>query len=414
MRQDTGFEQCMKCSICTVYCPMMEVNPAFPGPKQAGPDGERYRLKDPLFFDKALKYCLNCKRCEVACPSGVKIGDIIQTAIVTYGRTAPVLRDRMLANTDLVGRAASALAPVVDTVVSSRPAKALMDCTLGIDHRRTFPAYSSERFDVWFRKHAESGQTRHKDFVTYFHGCYVNYNFPQLGKDLVRILNASGYGVKLLEKEKCCGVPLISNGLHKAAARNAKINLASIRLSGTTVLTTSSSCTLAIRDSYPEVLGIDNSDIRETVTLATRFLYENVESGRVKLSFKDDYHARIAYHTPCHLQKLGWNIYSVRMLEMIPGVELVRLDQQCCGIAGTFGFKKENYEHSQKIGEKLFSLIRDAAPDFVATDCETCKWQIEMSAGVKVLNPISVIAEALDIEKTTILNNNDNQLTDLK
>ena len=414
MRQDTGFEQCMKCSICTVYCPMMEVNPAFPGPKQAGPDGERYRLKDPLFFDKALKYCLNCKRCEVACPSGVKIGDIIQTAIVTYGRTAPVLRDRMLANTDFVGCAASAFAPVVNTVVASKPAKALMDCTLGIDHRRSFPAYSSERFDVWFRKHAESVQAKYRDSVAYFHGCYVNYNYPQLGKDLVRILNATGYGVNLLENEKCCGVPLISNGLHKAAARNARINLASIRLSGTTVLTTSSSCTLAIRDSYPEVLGIDNSDIREKVVLATRFLFENVERGRIKLSFRDDYHARIAYHTPCHLQKLGWNIYSVRMLEMIPGVELVRLDQQCCGIAGTFGFKKENYEHSQKIGEKLFSLIRDAAPDFVATDCETCKWQIEMSTGVKVLNPISVIAEALDIEKTTILNNNENQYNNLK
>ena len=414
MRQDTGFEQCMKCSICTVYCPMMEVNPAFPGPKQAGPDGERYRLKDPLFFDKALKYCLNCKRCEVACPSGVKIGDIIQTATATYGKSVPGLRDRMLANTDFVGRAASAFAPVVNPVVASRPAKALMDCTLGIDHRRTFPAYSSERFDAWFRKHAESGQAQYRDNVAYFHGCYVNYNFPQLGKDLVRILNAAAYGVKLLEKEKCCGVPLISNGLHKAAARNARINLESIRSAGTAVLTTSSSCTLAIRDSYPEVLGIDNSDIRENVILATRFLFENVERGRIKLSFRGDYHARIAYHTPCHLQKLGWNIYSVRMLEMIPGVELVRLDQQCCGIAGTFGFKKENYEHSQKIGEKLFSLIRDAAPDFVATDCETCKWQIEMSAGVRVLNPISVIAEALDFEKTTILNNNKNQNNNLK
>ena len=58
-----NFEQCLKCSICTVYCPVAAVNPAYPGPKQAGPDGERYRLKSPVFFDESLKKCLNCKRC---------------------------------------------------------------------------------------------------------------------------------------------------------------------------------------------------------------------------------------------------------------------------------------------------------------------------------------------------------------
>lgn len=83
---ENNFEQCLKCSICTVYCPVLAVNPDYPGPKQAGPDGERYRLKDPQFYDEALKYCLNCKRCEVACPSGVKIGDIIQLARIKYSK----------------------------------------------------------------------------------------------------------------------------------------------------------------------------------------------------------------------------------------------------------------------------------------------------------------------------------------
>ena len=71
-----NLEQCLKCNLCTLVCPMMEVNPDYPGPKKAGPDGERYRLKDPAFFDYALKYCLNCKRCEVACPSGVDVADL--------------------------------------------------------------------------------------------------------------------------------------------------------------------------------------------------------------------------------------------------------------------------------------------------------------------------------------------------
>ena len=77
---DNNFEQCIKCTVCTVYCPVAAVNPDYPGPKQAGPDGERLRLKKFGFYDETLKYCINCKRCEVACPSNVKIGDIIQAA----------------------------------------------------------------------------------------------------------------------------------------------------------------------------------------------------------------------------------------------------------------------------------------------------------------------------------------------
>lgn len=107
---ENNFEQCIKCTICTVYCPVAAVNPDYPGPKQAGPDGERLRLKRPDFFDNALKYCMNCKRCEVACPSNVRIGDIIQAARIKYGpQHNTSLRNFVLANTDLVGTLATPL-----------------------------------------------------------------------------------------------------------------------------------------------------------------------------------------------------------------------------------------------------------------------------------------------------------------
>lgn len=96
------------------------------------------------------------------------------------------------------------------------------------------------------------------------------------------------------------------------------------------------------------------------------------------------------------MQKLGWQNHTIELLKMIPGVELVVLNQKCCGIAGTFGFKKENYEYSQAIGANLFADIKEAAPDAVVTECETCKWQIEMGTGVPVMNPLSVIAAALE------------------
>ena len=80
---------------------------------------------------------------------------------------------------------------------------------------------------------------------------------------------------------------------------------------------------------------------------------------------------------------------------MIPGLELVVLDQECCGISGTYGFKKENYQFSQAIGAPLFDQIKVVNPDIVACDCETCKWQIEMSTPYSVKHPISILAEAL-------------------
>jgi len=417
---------------------MLEVNPDYPGPKKAGPDGERYRLKDPAFFDYALKYCLNCKRCEVACPSDVHIGDMIQSARIKYGSQAKGrglkgLRDWTLASTDLVGGLAVPVAPVVNEVLGWKPVKAVMHGMLGVDKHRTFPSYTSRKFVSWFRK---QDQSRFEKFVTYFHGCFVNYNYPELGKAFMKIMNAVGYGVHLLEKEKCCGVALMSNGFAEKARRQGEVNIRSMQkavAAGECVLTTSSTCTFTMRDEYPDVLGLNNDGVRDSLMLATKWLYEKLSSGEVKLKFRKDFKMRVIYHTACHMQKMGWQLYSIELLKLIPGVELTVLDQNCCGISGTFGFKKENYGYSQAIGSKLFDDIRAAAgtgPEtaatpgtlrrgtasavgssdsetvegpvpaaadtVVSTDCETCKWQIEMSTGVKVFNPVEIVAMALE------------------
>ena len=402
-----NFEQCLKCSICTVYCPVSAVTPLYPGPKQAGPDGERYRLKNKAFFDEALKMCLNCKRCEVACPNDVHIGDIIQAARIKYSTHKPSLRDMMLANTDLVGTMASPFAPIANPVLKLKPMKAVLHGVMGIDKHRTFPDYSSRKFESWFKKEAAPEQNQYSKHVSYFHGCYVNYNYPQLGKDFVKVMNAVGYGVHLLEKEKCCGVALIANGMPKQAKRQGEVNMTSMRKAiaqGHAVLTTSSTCTFTMRDEYDHLLGIDNHDVRDSISLATRFLLQLIEKGEIKLAFKKDYHKRVAYHSACHMERMGWVPYSTRLLRMIPGIDFVMLESQCCGISGTYGFKKENYERSQAIGKGLFDQIDEVNPNCVATDCETCKWQIEMSTGTPVMNPISIIAEALDVEATRELN----------
>jgi len=405
-----NFELCLKCNICTTVCPMMAVNPHYPGPKQVGPDGERYRLKDPAFFDLTLKYCLNCKRCEVACPSGVKVGDIIQTARINYGKKNTVLRDRMLANTDFVGSLASPFAAIVNPVLKWKLSKEVLHASMGIDKHRTFPNYSSEKFVTWFSKEAAQKQEGFDRFISYFHGCYVNYNYPQLGKDMVRLLNACGYGVHLMDKERCCGVALISNGFALKAKLQGRSNVKAIAKAlqkDEAVLTGSSTCTFTMRDEYEHILRLDTEEIRESVLLATKFIYDKIESGEIRLAFKKGWHKKVAYHSACHMEKLGWVIYSARLLKMIPGIDFTMLQSHCCGIAGTFGFKKENYPYSQQIGEPLFGMIREASPEVVATDCETCKWQIEMSTGFQVMNPVSILADAIDYEETIILNKHD-------
>lgn len=390
----------MKCTVCTAYCPVLKVNPLYPGPKQAGPDGERLRLKDPYFFNYALKYCLNCKRCEVACPSGVDVADLIQAARIKYDKSTPKLRDRILASTDFMGKAVRPVAPIVNGVTSLGVTKTVMDAVLKIDHRRTFPKYSGRSFESWLRLHSRE-QAAFDEQVAYFHGCYVNYNYPQLGKDLVKVLNALGVGVQLLDGEKCCGIAMITNGMAEGAKKHALHNVDVLRKAvgkGLKIVTTSSTCTLTMRDEYPNLLDVDNSAVKDSLHLATRFIFERLEKG-AKLPFRKDFHMKVAYHTPCHMEKLGWGVFSEKLLEMIPGVEFTCLDSACCGISGTYGFKKENYENSQKIGAPLFEQIKTVNPDVVACDCETCKWQIEMSTGYKVMNPISILAMAIKEDK---------------
>lgn len=382
---------------------MMEANPLYPGPKQAGPDELRYRIKDSAFFDNALKYCLNCKRCEVACPSGVKVGDIVARAKIKYGHSQHKMRDLMLSSTDLVGGMATTFAPIVNLALSLGITKNVLDSTFGVSAHASMPKYASKRFEQWFKK-VKASQEGYSRFVEYFHGCYVNYNYPQLGQDFVTLMNACGYGVHILEKQKCCGVALIANGFASQATSAAKANLASIRKASQPVLTTSSSCTLTINEEYSTILDQDTSDIQSKVQMAVKWLYDRIDRGEVRLAFRKDFKMKAAYHTPCHLQKLGNQIYSIALLKMIPGLDLKVLEQKCCGISGTFGFKKENYAISQKIGSQLYERIYAANPEVVITDCETCKWQIEGACGIPIFNPISILVQALDIEQTTKLN----------
>ncbi|WP_281648870.1 anaerobic glycerol-3-phosphate dehydrogenase subunit GlpC [Parendozoicomonas sp. Alg238-R29] len=393
---DRSFDRCLKCTACSSQCPVSLVRPDYPGPKQCGPDGERLRLKSPEFMDDALKYCTGCKRCEVACPSNVRIADIIATAKQKYGDNSFKLREFLLSHTDLMGGLTRGSAPIVNKITSLKPTKILMDRGLGIDQRRSFPAYATKSFRSTFKSVA-SRQEQHARKVSYFHGCFVNFNDPQLGMDLVTVLNAMNIGVRLLQKEKCCGVPLVANGFHDKARANAEFNTSfceqALESGSERIVSSSSSCSLMLREDYPDMLGVKNEKVQSRISFITRFLAGEFEAGN-KPEMKP-VNLKVAYHSPCHLIKAGGVLHTLKLLWDIPGLELQQLDSNCCGIAGTYGFKKENYETAQGIGEPLFQQIEESGCDFVVTDCETCKMQVEMSTSKKVLHPVNLLARSL-------------------
>lgn len=399
---DRSFESCIKCTACTAVCPVSRQNPMYPGPKQAGPDGERLRLKSAELYDEALKYCTNCKRCEIACPSDVKIGDIIVRARNLHldRQNKPLvhkLRDAILSNTDLMGKINTPFAPIVNTMTGLKATRFLLEKTLNISRQRTLPKYAFGSFRQWYLKKEAQRQALYREKVAYYHGCYVNYNNPQLGKELIEVFNAMNIGVVLLEKEKCCGLPLSVNGFPEKAKKQANFNLTQLKKTVTEqkldVVGTSSSCTMNLRDEYHHILGMDNAEVRPHIHIVTRYLYQLLQQGKT-LPVKP-LPLRIAYHTACHVEKAGWALYTLEVLKQIPELEIVMLPSQCCGIAGTYGFKSENYATSQAIGSPLFQHINHGGFDYVVSECETCKWQIDMSTQLTCLHPITLLAMSL-------------------
>ncbi len=393
--ENISFDYCIKCTVCTIYCPVARATHLFPGPKQSGPDTERLRIKNPELVDESLKYCSNCKRCEIACPSNVKIADLIQDAKWRYLKKKFRFRDFFMSHTDLVGSIATKVSALMNFFMSLSIVRFFMEIFLRIPMRRVFPKYNSGTFRSWFRG-IKNSQSAFSKKAIYFHGCYVNYNNSSLGKDLVSVLNAMGIGIEVPD-EKCCGVPLIANGYLAKARKNAAFNISSLQKilsDDAMIISTSSSCSFALKYEYAHLLGMDNTKIFNRVEYITKYLYNRFQEGMIPKM--KPVNLRAAYHAPCHLERMGGVMYTIDLLRKIPGLDLVILHSECCGIAGTYGFKKEYYDISQKIGQELYRSIERAEVEIVITDCETCKMQIEMNTPYEVIHPVSLLARALD------------------
>lgn len=189
-----NLDKCIKCGLCVASCPVANSCSSFAGPKHMGPELTRFRLDDKLGLDKQVDYCCNCRSCEQACPSGVKVS-MLNAYYKSHWKTKDKifsLRDNMLGRPGLVAQLSTVQAGLTNFMLKKDLVKHSMDSFLGISKHQAFPAYQGQSFTQWFAKKPQYTSDKK---VLYFVGCSTNYNSPEIGISLVKILEHNGYQV---------------------------------------------------------------------------------------------------------------------------------------------------------------------------------------------------------------------------
>ncbi len=397
MEKDISFQShsdaCIRCATCMAVCPVSRVTSLFPGPKQAGPGAERFRRSDQPSTDEWTDLCIGCQLCDTVCPSGVNISELNLLAKARYlDKKGRPLRDWILTHSYSFGSAARRFPGMANFFLRNAAVKWLMDL-FNVDKRREFPEYQSPTFTEWFRGHQSKGNIR----IAYFHGCFTNTNEVDVGKATVEILEANGFEV-VLPPQECCGIPMLGNGDFKSAREMGLKNVPSLLEavhSGMDIIFSSTSCGHMIKHEYSHLLNIPGSDEVAPHIFDLFELLRNLKESKLFNSHFKKTPMRAAYFAPCHLRSLGIGFPALDILRLVPGLTTENVEANCCGLGGTFGFKKEKYDISEEIGKDLAEVINRMKPEVVLTDCEGCRMQIRHLTGLKVLHPVQLLRDTL-------------------
>jgi iron-sulfur cluster protein len=357
--------------------------------------------------------CTTCSRCTEVCP--VKI-DIPWLNTVIRERNnkeyGPGVRQRLFARTDLMGKGLSALAPLANAAMRTPPARLSFEL-LGIDSSRKMPTYDRETFRDWWihrpvvrdatrAEPASSGQrTESTGRVALFVDCFTNHNLPHVGRAAVEVLEYSGIEV-VIAHNSCCGRAALSQGVLSKPRHWAVKNLDELgRLvdEGYDVVFVEPSCLSAVRDDYARLLESTHPDddrlrrIEEHSYDITEYLVTLARAGRLNIKL-DTLLESYVVHGHCHQKSLGIGSVPAEFLRLIPGVTVHEVEALCCGMVGSFGYKKEYSRLSRAIGAQLFDQIKRYRGDVAACGI-SCRSQIEMGTGRRVVHPVEVMARAL-------------------
>ncbi|EFO79799.1 sn-glycerol-3-phosphate dehydrogenase subunit C [Oscillochloris trichoides DG-6] len=394
---EDSLDQCIKCNVCMTACPVAAVSPHFPGPKVVGPQAQRFRHADQPVPDASVDYCSGCRVCNEVCPAGVRIAELNARAraqlVAAQGQS---LRNRIIARAGLVGRLSSGPhAPLLNMGLGLRPLRWVMEQVIQIHRDAPLPPASRHTFGHWFR---QRGQRRGLRQVVYYHGCSTQYYEPWVGQAAVAVLEHNGFEV-IVPDQDCCGLPLLSNGDFRSAERQHRYNVAQLIpyvRQGIPVVGTSTSCILTLKEEAPELLDLTSQEVAD-VAAHTYDIFEFLRTLAERNELKTDFRAisrTLPYHPPCQLRAHRIGLPALDVLSLIPGLRLVESQAACCGIAGTYGLKREKYALAMAVGAPLFQFVRESGSDLALCDSETCRWQISHATGVTTKHPIEILAAA--------------------
>jgi len=348
---------------------------------------------------EVMDLCLECKACKAECPSNVDMAKLKYEFLDHYHRANGLpLRNRMFGAIEKVNRIGSALAPLSNWIANSGINRWLMEIVAGIDRRRPLPRFAGETFAEWFGKHQAAGDGSRGE-VLLFHDTFNNFNTPNVAIAATRFLEKSGYRVLLADK-KCCGRPMISKGMLAEARENAAWNvdqLAPYAEKGTPIVGLEPSCLLTLRDEYPEFVRTPAAkNVAENSFLFDEFVMREHGEGRLVLQSKRN-GKKALLHGHCHQKALVGTTSTVAMLKNA-GYEVSEIDSGCCGMAGSFGFEKEHYDLSTKIGKRrLVPAVKTADADVeIVAPGISCRQQIDHLASRKAKHPAELLWEEME------------------
>jgi glycerol-3-phosphate dehydrogenase subunit C len=330
------------------------------------------------------------------------------------GKLKHPIRDRLLSSTDLNGKLATipVVVKFVNAAAKSKPLRAIGEKVLHVDKDAWVPQFAPRKFRSTAAKSApwpvKDGE-RTPGKVAVFSTCYVNYNEPGIGHDLLKILDHNEIPYVLVEKEACCGMPKLEQGDLKSveALKNRNIpQLVRLAREGYAIVTPVPSCTLMFKQELPLLFPEeeDVARVRDAMFDPFEYLMARQRDGLLKTDFKQPL-GKIGYHIPCHgrVQKIGTKTRET--LESVPGTEVLTIER-CSGHAGTWGVKEEFHDIALKIGRPVFRQIAEFAPDYFASDCQLAGHHIEEGLGdnkgrAQLRHPLTLIRMAYGLPDPT-------------
>ncbi len=313
---------------------------------------------------------------------------MLRAKAVKYKKGEVKFRDKLLSSTDALGRLASI--PVVtqatNFAINNGAARSVMDGVLAIHKARKLPEYAGRTFRASAAPRddfpVKPGE-RTPGKVAIYATCYVNYNEPGIGHDLIKLLEHNEIPSIVVEKEACCGMPKLELGDLETVAKHKAINipvLAKLAREGYAILTAVPSCTLMFKQELP-LMFPDDAEVKavqEAMYDPFEYLMLRHADGLLKTDFKQPL-GNVSYHVPCHLrvQNIG---NKTRDALKLAGAE-VNLVERCSGHDGTWGVKKEYFDNSMKIGRPVFKQMGDQSPRWISSDCAIAGRHIQQGMG---------------------------------